>query len=88
MVRLKMMHHEIVHIPTPQPIDEVLTPLFGHPCVNSIHQRHLFIKDKVGIIGDAFRRRILALEKTKVVIVDPYIFQFGNYCSSHIFIVF
>ena len=69
MVRLHVVHDQVVRLPARQRSFQVFQPGAGEVPVRGIHDRNLFIQDHIGIVGHAFRHDVHSLKQVDFVIV-------------------
>ena len=70
VIRLHMLHDEIVRRAAVQRLFQIGKPSLRKMLVHAVHDGNLFIHDGVGIIGHAVRHSILPLEQVDFVVID------------------
>ena len=70
VVRLHMLHHQVVRFPVLQYILDVVQPFMGEISVHRVHNGNFVIHDDIGIIRHAIGNVILSLKKVHLMIVD------------------
>ena len=73
VVRLHMLHHQIVRLPALEHILDIVQPLVGEVFVHRIHDGDLFVQDHIGIVAHAIGHPVLPLEQVHLMVVDAYI---------------
>ncbi len=73
MVRLHMLHNQVIRLAAVQHGGQVIHPFVGKITVNRIHNRNFFIQNHVGIVGHPIRHHILPLEQIHLMIVHANI---------------
>ena len=73
MVRLHVLHHQIVGLPAPQDGLNVVQPLVGEVLIHRVHNGDLLVQDDVGVVGHAAGHLVLPLEQVHLMIVDAHI---------------
>ena len=80
MIRLHVMHHQIVGRTAIQSLLKVLQPLLSFPAVGRIKNGHFLILDQIRVIGHALRHNILAFKEVQIQVVHPDIEDsFGDF---------
>ena len=62
MIRLHMLHDQIIRLPPIQYGGQVLHPFIAEPCVHGVHNRNLFIHNHIRIVCHPMGHGILALK--------------------------
>ena len=73
MVRLHMLHHQIIRLPAPQNGLNVIQPLVGKVLVHGVHDGDLVVQDHIGIVSHAVGHPVLPLKQVHLVVVHAYI---------------
>ena len=71
MVRLQMMHHQVIRRPVAQGFREILLPRLCASGIDGIHYGHFLVLNQIRIIGHSLRYFILAFEQVQIQIVRP-----------------
>ena len=71
VVRLHVLHDQIIRRHIAQRQLDVLQPFFCLGLIDGIHDSDLVVDDRVGIVGHTFRHDILPFEQIDIVIVGP-----------------
>ena len=70
VVRLHVLHHQVVRLAAAQGVLNVVQPLMGKAPVYGVHDGDLFVHDGVGIVAHAARDNVLSLEQVDRMVVD------------------
>ena len=70
VVRLHVLHHQVVRLAAAQGVLNVVQPLMGKAPVYGVHNSDLFVHDGVGIVAHAARDNVLSLEQVDRMVVD------------------
>ena len=70
VVGLDVVDHQVVGLPAVERFGETDLPHVTLPGVDGVQDGGFPVQDEVGIVGDAFRYDVLALEKVEVEVVD------------------
>ena len=82
MVRLHVLHNEVIRATAVKLRFEVLQPFHAEVGVYRIHDGNFFIEDDIGIIGHAVFYGVLSLKKVYVVVVYADIANI--FCYKHV----
>ena len=70
VVRLHVLHHQIVRLAALEDGFDVVQPLVGEVAVHGVHDGHLFVQNDIRVVGHAVGHHILALKQVHLVVVD------------------
>ena len=70
VIRLHVLHHQIVRRAARQRRRQVVHPLSAEVGVHRVHDGHLLIQNDVGVVGHAQGHVILPLKQRHLMIVD------------------
>ena len=73
MVGLHVVNHQVVGLALAKGIAEILPPLLALALIHRIHNGHLIVEDKVGVVRDTVRHYILTFEQVNVGVVNTYV---------------
>ena len=82
MVRLHVLHNEVIRATAVKLRFEVLQPFHAEVGVYRIHDGNFFIEDDIGIIGHAVFYGVLPLKKVYVMVVYADIANI--FCYKHV----
>ncbi len=71
VVRLQMMHHQVIRRASVQGFHEILLPRLCASGIDGIHNGHFLVLNQIRIIGHSLRYFILAFEQVQIQIVRP-----------------
>ena len=69
MIRLHVLHDQIIRLSFAKHLTNMLKPLAGKVPVHAVHHRDLLIDDRVGIVGHAVWHGILPLKQVDFMVV-------------------
>ena len=70
VVRLHVLHDEVIRLSVPQGGGEIIQPGVGEALGHRVHDGDLFIQNDIGIIGHAQGHDVLPLEQVDLMVVD------------------
>ena len=70
VVRLHMLHHQIIRLAALEGVLDVVQPFVGKILVHGVHDGDLVIHNGVGIVGHTVGDHILPLEQVDLVVID------------------
>ena len=84
MVRLHMLHHQIIRLSVSQHGGDVFQPLCAEVGIHRVHDGNLLVQNHIGVVRHAAGHHILPLEQVNLMVVDTYI---TNIIGNHVFIL-
>ena len=83
MIRLHVLHDQIVGLAVAQNLLQIIQPLVGEVLIYGIHNGDLVVQDHIGIVGHTVGHNILALEQIYLMVVYTDVFDVvGNEHSN------
>ena len=82
MVRLHVLHHQIIQLPGPQHSGNVFQPLLPEVLIHGVHHGYLLIQNHIGIVRHAIGHHILSLEQIHLMVVHADI---ANIIGNHLY---
>ena len=73
VVRLHVLHYQIIRQAGTQNLVDVLQPLFSLAGIDGVHNRDLVVKNHIRIVGHAVGHDVLTFKQVHIVIVAAYI---------------
>ena len=73
MIRLHVLHHQIVRLPAIQHSGDVTQPFLPKTGIHRVHHGDLLIQNHIGIVSHAIGHHILALEQVNLVVIHAHI---------------
>ena len=73
MIRLHMLHDQIIRLSSIQGFLYVIQPLMGKILIHRIHNCYFFIPDHIGVVAHPIGNRILPLKQINLMIIDACI---------------
>ena len=73
MVRLHVLHHQIIRLATLQRGGQIGQPLVHKVDLAGVHDCDLFVHDDVGVVGHAVGHDVLTLEQIHLMVIDANI---------------
>ena len=87
MIRLHVLHHQVVRLPAAQHGLDILQPLLAEARIHRVHHGNLVIHNHIGIICHAIGHQVLALEQIHPVVIHAHIANIiGNHCIPSFYI--
>ena len=73
MIRLHVLHDQIIRLPALQRGGEIVEPLLAKVLVYGVHDGDLLVQDHIGIVGHAARHDVLPFKQVHFMIVNANI---------------
>ena len=79
VIRLHVLHHQIIRRPAAQYMGQVVQPFIGKAGIHRVHHGDLLIQNDIGVIRHTVGNNVFTLEKINPVVIDTDIFHIiGN----------
>ena len=81
VIRLHMLDDQIIRSAGSKHPLNVVQPFMGEMCVDGVKNSCFFVKNHVGVVGNAVLDRILSLEQIHGMVIDAYVLDIV--CNFH-----